>query len=113
MLLEKHCWGYTMWPNEGAPSNPNGDSEAKKSDQGCKENKTNLVRKKNFLNSLLAEGIRRGPTRELRLKPTRILKQRNLIKDAKKTKKIGCEKIEKKLLQFLAHHGCIGFQEKQ
>ena len=33
-----------MWPSEGAASNPNGDSEAKKSDQGCKENKTNLVR---------------------------------------------------------------------
>ena len=79
----------------------------------AKKTKQIWCEKKNFLNSLLAEGIRRGPTRELRLKPTRILKQRNLIKDAKKTKKIGCEKIEKKLLQFLAHHGCIGFQEKQ
>ena len=40
----------------------------------------------------IAEGIRCGPTRELRLTPTAILKQRNLIKDAKKTKQIWCEK---------------------
>ena len=108
-----------MWPNEGATSKPNEDSEAKKSDQGCRYNKADLVRKsekKNkwrFFNSLLTEGIGCGPTRELRLNPTRILKQRNLIKDAKKTKKIGCEIFGKKLLQFLAHHGCVGFQEKQ
>ena len=52
----------------------------------------------------IAEGIRCGPTRELRLTPTAILKQRNLIKDAKKTKQIWCKKIEKKaLLQLLAH----------
>ena len=40
----------------------------------------------------IAEGIRCGPTRELRLTPTAILKQRNLIKDAVKTKQIWCEK---------------------
>ena len=50
----------------------------------------------------IAEGIRCGPTRELRLIPTAILKQRNPIKDAKKTKQIWCEKVEKKLLQLLA-----------
>ena len=43
----------------------------------------------------IAEGIGCGPTRELRLTPTAILKQRNLIKDAKKTKQICYEKIEK------------------
>ena len=37
MLLEKHCWGYRMWPNEGATSKANEDSEARKSDQECKE----------------------------------------------------------------------------
>ena len=40
-----------------------------------------------FFNSLPTDGIRCGPTRELRRNPTRILKQGNLIKDAKKTKK--------------------------
>ena len=72
------------------------------------------VKKKHwrFLNSLLTEGIGCGPTRELRLKPTRILKQGNLIKETQKTKK-KCEQIAKKLLDFLAHHGCVGFQEKQ
>ena len=40
----------------------------------------------------IAEGIRCGPARELRLTPTAILKQRNLIKDAEKTKQIWCEK---------------------
>ena len=60
----------------------------------------------------IAEGIRCGPTKELRLKPTRILKQGNLIKETQKTKK-KCEQIAKKLLDFLAHHGCVGFQEKQ
>ena len=44
----------------------------------------------------IAEGIRCGPAKELRLIPTAILKQRNLIKDAKKTKQIWCKKIEKK-----------------
>ena len=106
-----------MWPNEGATSKPNEDSEAKKSDQGCRYNKADLVRKSektnwHFFNSLLTEGIGCGPTRELRLKPTRILKQGNLIKDTQKTKK-KCEQIAKKLLDFLAHHGCVGFQEKQ
>ena len=45
-----------MWPNEGAASKPNEDSQAEKSDQGCKENKKDRVRKnckKNFFNSLL------------------------------------------------------------
>ena len=40
----------------------------------------------------IAEGIRCVPARELRLTPTAILKQRNLIKDAKKTKQIWYEK---------------------
>ena len=70
------------------------------------------VSKNHFFNSLLTEGIGCGPTRELRLKPTRILKQGNLIKDTKKTQK-KCEQIAKKLLDFLGHHGCVGFQEKQ
>ena len=43
----------------------------------------------------IAEGIRCGPARELRLTPTAILKQRNLIKDVKKTKQIWYEKIGK------------------
>ena len=52
----------------------------------------------------IAEGIRCVPARELRLTPTAILKQRNLIKDAKKTKQIWYENIEnKKLLQLLTH----------
>ena len=55
-----------MWPNEGAASKPNEDSQAEKSYQGCKENKKDRVRKN-----------------------------------------------AKKLLQFLAHHGCVGFQENQ
>ena len=38
-------WGYTMWPNEGAASKPNEDSQAEKSYQGCKENKKDRVRK--------------------------------------------------------------------
>ena len=42
-----------------------------------------------------AEDIRCDPRRELRRNPTMILKQRNLIKDAKKTKKNGCEKMQK------------------
>ena len=45
-----------MWPNEGAASKPNEDSQAEKSYQGCKENKKDRVRKnwkKNFFNSLL------------------------------------------------------------
>ena len=103
-----------MWPNEGATSNPNGDSEAKKSDQGCKENKTNLVRKdskKNFFNSLLTEGLRCGPTRELRLNPTRILKQRNLIKDAKKTKKSGAKKLEKNFFDSLLTTAASDFKK--
>ena len=151
-----------MWSNDGATSNPNGDSEARKSDQECKEKRKDW--KKNFFNSLLTEGIRCGPTRELRLNPTRILKQRNLIRDADITRQIFCEKVKKtnwrffnslltegigcgptrelrlkptrilkqgnlikdtqktkkkceqiakKLLDFLAHHGCVGFQEKQ
>ena len=41
----------------------------------------------------IAEGIGCGPTRELRLTPTAILKQSNLIKDAKKTKQILCKNI--------------------
>ena len=44
-----------MWPNEGATSKPKEDSQARKSYQGCKENKKKRVRKnaKNFSNSLL------------------------------------------------------------
>ena len=59
-------WWYTMWPNEGATSKPNEDSQARKSYQGCKENKNT-----------------------------------------------GAKKCKKTLHQFLAHHGCVGFQEKQ
>ena len=88
-----------MWPNEGATSKPNEDSEAKKSDQGCRYNKADPVRKsgkkRHFFNSLLTDGIGCGPTRELRLKPTRILKQGNLIKIQRKQKK-RCEQIAKK-----------------
>ena len=51
-----------------------------------------------------AEGIRCDPRRERRRNPTMILKQRNLIKDAKKTKQIWYEKLKRKLLlQLLAH----------
>ena len=44
-----------MWPNEGAASKPNEDSQAEKSYQGCKENKKSGSEKtkKNFFNSLL------------------------------------------------------------
>ena len=44
-----------MWPNEGATSKPNDDSQARKSYQGCKENTKNWCEQiaKNFLNSLL------------------------------------------------------------
>ena len=57
----------------------------------------------------IAKGIGCGRTKELRPHPTRILKQRNPIKDAKKS---GAKTL-KKLLEFRAHHCCVGFQEKQ
>ena len=89
--------GIRCGPTKGATFEPNEDSQAKKSDQGCKETKKNGCETiaNNFFNSLLTECIRCGPTRELRINPTRILKQRNLIKDAKKTKKTGAKKCKK------------------
>ena len=59
----------------------------------------------------IAEGIRCGPTRELRLNPTRILKQRNLIKDAKKTKKNGCEKTGKNFFNSLLTTAASDFKK--
>ena len=64
-----------------------------------------------FFNSLLTDGIRCGPTRELRLNPTRILKQGNLIKDAKKTKKNGCEKMQKNFINSLLTTAASDFKK--
>ena len=58
----------------------------------------------------IADGIRCGPTRELRLIPTAILKQRNLIKDAKKTKKSET-KLQKNFLTSLLTTAASDFKK--
>ena len=58
----------------------------------------------------IAEGIRCGPTKELRLNPTGILKQRNLIRDAKKTKKSET-KLQKNFLTSLLTTAASDFKK--